>query len=391
MIPVDEAQARLLGLAVPLPFNTLKLDQAVGCYLAEDIYAKRSQPAADLSAMDGYAISFADLPGPFTVIGESAAGRPFSGAANAKQAVRILTGGHVPTGADTILVQEDARLDGDQLHLIGDGPGSVGKHIRRAGGDFDERDQLLARGALLTPGAIAAAAMGGFGKLPVGGLPKIKIIGSGDELLPPGTPCDAAHIPSSNNVMLAAMLKSLPCNVYEAGIVEDDLTKLTDALADSSEYDIIVTSGGASVGDHDLVHAALVAAGAEIDFWRVAIRPGKPVMAARIGRCIFLGLPGNPSSAYVTAFLFLLPLVRHLAGSESPLPGIKTAHISSAMQAGDNRAEYLRAYTEGNDITVFSKQDSGMVKPLAEANALVIREAHAAPVSAGELIPYFEL
>lgn len=388
MIPVAEAQARLLALAAPLPPQTLSLNQAFGHYLAEDIVAKRSQPAAHLSAMDGYAIRFADLPGPLGVIGESAAGRPFSGAIGDKQAVRIFTGAHVPGGGDTILIQEDAKIADGQLFMSGEGPGTVGKHIRRAGADFCLGDTLLTRGAWLTPGAIAAAAMGGFGQLVAGGIPKIAIIASGDELLPPGEICDTAHVPSSNNVMLAAMLRSLPCEVDDKGIVEDDLDKLIAVFANAAGSNVIVTSGGASVGDHDLVQAALAAAGAHIDFWRVALRPGKPMMAGRLGNTLVLGLPGNPSSAFVTAFLFLLPLVRHLAGSVSPFPPIQNGRISSALPEGDSRAEYLRAYVEANEITPFSKQDSGMVKPLANANALLIRRAYAAPLNAGDKAQY---
>ncbi|MEP7349012.1 MAG: molybdopterin molybdotransferase MoeA [Sphingorhabdus sp.] len=391
MIPVAEAQARLLALAAPLSPQILLLDQAFGHYLSEDIFAKRNQPAADLSAMDGYAIRFADLPGPLNVIGESAAGKPFTGDVDADQAVRIFTGAHVPEGADTVLIQEDAVAEGKQLFLSGEGPNVTGKHIRRAGGDFCEGDRLLAQGALLTPGAIAAAAMGGYGQLSVGSVPKIKIIGSGDELLPPGTICDAAHIPSSNNVMLAAMLKSLPCGVYDAGIVGDDLDKLTSAFADRANFDIIVTSGGASVGDHDLVQAALLKAGAEIDFWRVAMRPGKPLMAGRLGSSIVLGLPGNPSSAFATAFLFLLPLVRHLAGSVAPFPEIKRAKSADAFPKGQSRAEYIRARVDGEHITACARQDSGMITPLIAANALLLRPAHAPPVAENGWVDYLSL
>ena len=391
MIPVVEAQARLLALATPLSPQSVSLNDAIGHYLTEDILAKRSQPAADLSAMDGYAIRFADLPGPLDLIGESAAGRPYSGTLKAKQAVRIFTGAHVPGGGDTILIQEDASIANDRLVLGGEGPGNVGKHIRRAGADFCSGEKLLALGTLLTPGAIATAAMGGHGQLPVGGTPKIAIIASGNELVLPGETGDAALIPSSNNIMLAAMLHSLPCDVHDKGIVEDDLDKLTDAFVDAAGCDILVTSGGASVGDHDLVQAALVSAGAEIDFWRVALRPGKPMMAGRLGKTLVLGLPGNPSSAFVTAFLFLLPLVRYLTGSVSPFPIIQKARISCALPEGDDRSEYLRAHIEDNEITPFFSQDSGMVKPLANANALVIRNAHAPQLNAGDEVEYLRL
>lgn len=391
MIPVLEAQARLLALATPLSPQSFSLYDVIGHYLTEDIFAKRSQPAADLSAMDGYAIRFADLPGPFDIIGESAAGCPYSGAIEARQAVRIFTGAHIPEGGDTILIQEDASIANDRLWLGGEGPSNAGKHIRRAGADFCLGEKLLARGSRLTPGAIAAAAMGGLGQLPVGGTPKIAIIASGNELMPPGETCDAAQIPSSNNIMLSAMLRSLPCEVHDKGIVEDDLNKLTNAFVDAAGFDILVTSGGASVGDHDLVQAALVSAGAEIDFWRVALRPGKPMMAGRLGKTLVLGLPGNPSSAFVTAFLFLLPLVRYLAGSASPFPIVLKARISCALPENDNRDEYLRAYIEANEITPFFSQDSGMVKPLANANALVIRNAHAQQLNKGDEVEYLRL
>ncbi len=391
MIAVAEAQARLLALASPLPSQTLPLEQAIGRYLAEDIIAKRTQPAADLSAMDGYAIRFADLPGPFSLVGESAAGAPFAGTIGSQQAARIFTGAHVPTGADTILVQEDARAEGSLINLSGDGPNVIGKHIRRQGGDFRDGDRLVCSGALVHAGAIAAAAMAGYGALSVGGTPKIKIIGTGDELMPPGKACDVAHIPSSNNIMLHAMLKPLPCTVTDAGIVKDDLKLLTAAFGDAGHYDVILTSGGASVGDHDLVQDALKAAGAEIDFWRVAMRPGKPLMAARIGTTVVLGLPGNPSSAFVTAFLFLLPLIRHLAGSTAPYPAVALAPVTTDIPAGDNRSEYVRALIENGRIAPFGKQDSGIITPLVQANALIVRPTGCPPLKPGELTPYLAL
>ncbi len=391
MIPVADAQARLLALASPLPSQTVPLEQAIGHYLAEDIIAKRTQPAADLSAMDGYAIRFADLPGPFKLVGESAAGAPFAGIVQSHQAARIFTGAHLPAGADTILVQEDARIEDDRIFVDGDGPDSLGKHIRRQGGDFRAGDTLVAAGTHLQAGAIAAATMAGYGALSVGGTPKIKIIGTGDELIPPGEPCDAAHIPSSNNIMLRAMLSGLPCDAFDAGIVSDNLERLAAAFNDAADYDVIVTSGGASVGDHDFVQDALKAAGAEIDFWQVAMRPGKPMMAAMIGKTILLGLPGNPSSALVTAFLFLLPLVRHLAGSKMSCPKGGIAPVTVDMHSGDSRTEYLRARLENGKITPFGRQDSGMITPLIEANALLVRPAGSPPLKAGELAPYLAL
>jgi molybdopterin molybdotransferase len=391
MIGVEEAQARLLALASSLPAIDVPVAQAVGHYLAEDVVAKRTQPAADLSAMDGYAIRFADMPGPWRVIGESAAGRPFDGQLGGDEAVRIFTGAHVPGGADCILIQEEAGRDGDTLTLTGEGPRASGAHIRRKGSDFSQGERLLEAGTRLNAGAIAAAVMAGYGTLAVCKRPKVNIIGSGDELLPPGEPCDAAHIPSSNSLMLAAMLEGLPCDAEDKGIVGDNLADLEAAFLACAGSDIIVTTGGASVGDHDLVQKALRNVGAEIDFWKVAMRPGKPVMAGRLGDAIVIGLPGNPSSAFVTAFLFLLPLVRHLAGSKTPLPEVLAAHSATDLPAGGPRTDYFRARVEDGLISTFNRQDSGMLAPLSRANALLINPANTPPRSAMSTTQYLRI
>lgn len=391
MIGVEEAQARLLALAKPLPAVELPVAQAATHYLASDVVALRSQPAADLSAMDGYAVRFADMPGPWRVIGESAAGRPFAGSAGAAEAVRIFTGAHVPYGADCILIQEDAMREGDRLILKGDGPPRPGAHVRPKGDDFLHGDRLLDAGARINAGAIAAAVMAGHGTLRVGTPPRICIIASGDELRPPGEPCDDAHIPSSNNVMLAAMLSGLPCNVEDKGIIADRLSDLEATFRACADADIIVSSGGASVGDHDLVQQALRNVGADIDFWKVAMRPGKPLMAGRLGSAIVLGLPGNPSSAFVTAFLFLLPMVRHMAGSASPLPPMLTGILGNDLPSGGNRTDYFRAMVENNVITTLYKQDSGLAVPLAKANALVVNPINAPSRSATSTAQYLVL
>lgn len=391
MIGVDEAQARLLALASPLRSIELPVAQAAKHYLAEDVVAKRTQPAADLSAMDGYAIRFADMPGPWRVTGESAAGKPFVGSLGAGEAVRIFTGAHVPDGADSILIQEEAGRDGDVLTLTGKGPAALEAHLRRRGGDFSEGEHLLEAGTRINAGTIAAAVMAGYGALSVGGRPKISIIGSGDELLPPGEPCDAAHIPSSNSVMLATMLDGLPCDAEDNGIVADNLADLEAAFRACAGSNIIVTTGGASVGDHDLVQKALRNVGAEIDFWKVAMRPGKPVMAGRLGNAIVLGLPGNPSSAFVTAFLFLLPLVRHLAGSQSPLPEILSAPLGTDLPPGGQRTDYFRASLENGVISIFNRQDSGMLVPLSLANALLVNPANVPPRSATSIAQYLRI
>ncbi len=377
MIGLEEAQQRLFALASPLSRVSLPLIQSSGRYLYEDIAAKRTQPAADLSAMDGYAIRFADLPGDLNIIGESAAGRPFEGALSAGHTVRIFTGAHVPRGADTILIQEDAAISAGTLSLTGDGPGQIGLHIRKTGSDFQLDQVLLSKGQLITPGVIAAAAMANHAALPVHAAPKISIIGTGDELALPGSDFDSSKIPSSNNVMLSAMLAPYPCDVTDHGIAADSIEDLKQKFINCSGSDVIITSGGASVGDHDLVHKALLELDADMSFWRVAIRPGKPILAGKLGKAIFIGLPGNPSSAFVTAVLFVLPLMRYLLGAIDPLPAIRSAIASREFAPGGNRTEFIRARVDADGIRTFGGQDSGLTVPLASANALLIREANA--------------
>jgi len=392
MISVAEAQARLLALASPLPSVELELAKAARHYLHGPLHAKRTQPAADLSAMDGYALSSTTFPGPWQVVGESAAGRPFAGALEHNQAARIFTGAHVPAGADTILIQEDASRDGDTLMTTAKDALAPGKHIRTAGGDFSSGDTVLATGTLLEAGPCALAAMAGHGTVQVGRWPHVTIVTTGDELLPPGIECSSAQIPSSNSPMLHAMLSNLPCKITDAGIIADRLTDLETRLsALASTADIIVTTGGASVGDHDLVQTALRNIGADMDFWKVAMRPGKPVMAGKIGSTIILGLPGNPSSAFVTAFLFLLPLIRHMAGSLSPLPEIFEAKTDNTLFPGGSRTEYVRGRVEGGSITPFTSRDSGLVSPLSHSNALIIREVDAPATPSGAVVQYHRL
>jgi molybdopterin molybdotransferase len=392
MISVAEAQARLLALASPLPSVELELTKAARHYLHGTLHAKRTQPAADLSAMDGYALSSAAFPGPWHVIGESAAGRPFDGVLEHTQAVRIFTGAHVPAGADTVLIQEDALRDGDTLMTTAKDALAPGMHIRTAGGDFSSGDTVLTTGTFLEAGPCALAAMAGHGTVQVGRWPHVTIVGTGDELLPPGIECSPAQIPSSNSPMLHTMLSNMPCKITDAGIIADKLTDLETRLsALASTTDIIVTTGGASVGDHDLVQAALRNIGADMDFWKVAMRPGKPVMAGKIGKTILLGLPGNPSSAFVTAFLFLLPLIRHMAGSLSPLPEIFEAKTTNALFPGGSRTEYVRARVEGGSITVFTSRDSGLVSPLSHSNALIIRDVDAPATPSGAVVQYHRL
>jgi molybdopterin molybdotransferase len=389
LLPVEEAQARLLALRKPLPTENITFFECLDRYSSDDILAARDQPAAPLSAMDGYAIRFEDLPGPWTIIGESAAGTAPDRGVNAGEAMRIFTGAMLPDGADTVVVQEDVSANGAVLTLTGDGPGTRGRHIRARASDFAAGDCLLPAGTRLTPGAIAAAAMSGAGQLAVGRRPRVAILTTGDELVQAGRPLAPGQIPDSNSPMLAAMLAGEPAIVSLPHHVRDDraiLTKLLNELA--RRHDVIVTVGGASVGDHDHVRGALADAGGTIDFWKIAMRPGKPLIAGTIGDAVLLGLPGNPSSAFVTATLFLLPLVRHLAGARDPLPAIHQAPLAIALDGGGARRDYLRARLERGRLTPLIGQDSGRTSPLAVANALLIREIAAPPRDAGAMADY---
>ena len=383
LVPVAEAQARLFALADPVPTEMLPIRQAAGRWAAADIAARRTQPVADLSAMDGYAIRFADLPGPWRVTGESAAGRPFAGTVAAGEAVRIFTGAALPDGADTVLVQEEAAREGERLMLGGEGPAHRGRNVRARGLDFHDGDRLIAAGERLTPARIAVAATGGQGSLPVRRAVRVALAATGDELVPAGGPISGAQLPESNGVMLAAMLADLPVEIVDLGILPDRLDVLTEAFR-SVEADLLVTTGGASVGDHDLVRPALLAAGGEIDFWRIALRPGKPMMAGRLGQTLVLGLPGNPVSAFVTATLFVRPLIAHLAGAADPLPVTTHALLGEDLPANGGRTDYLRARLEDGRAYASTIQDSSMLLTLARSTCLILRPAHAPAARAGE-------
>ena len=385
LLPVADAQRRVFALASPLPGERAPLVEAAGRWAAADVTARRDQPSQDLSAMDGWAIRFAERPGPWAIAGESAAGGGLDHALGVGEAARIFTGAPMPAGADSVLIQEEATADGTTVRMTGQGPPRIGHHIRRCGSDFTHGAVLIERGTLLTPARIALAALGGHGAIPVRRRPRIAIISTGDELVAPGADTPGSLLPSSNAPMLAASLAGTPATVADRGIVADRLDLITAALIEAAAHaDIIVTSGGASVGDHDLLRPALERAGATIDFWRIAMKPGKPLMAGRLGDAVVLGLPGNPVSAYVTAELFLKPLVRHLSGATDPLPATREGVLGAPLAPTGARAEYLRArLVEGRLIEVAS-QDSAAVRALAAADCLVIRPPHAPAASAGE-------
>lgn len=383
LLPVVDAQARVLSLAAPLAVEHVPLVAAAHRFAAADVVARRTQPASDLSAMDGYAVRHADLDRPLRLIGESAAGRPFGGTVGAGETVRIFTGAAMPEGADCVLVQEEARIEGPIVHLAGEGPGHPGRNVRRRGLDFAEGDVLIPAGAAITPARLAVAAIGGHAHLPVRQRVRVAIAATGDELVPAGAPLTAGQLPESNGVMLAAMLAPMGVEIIDLGILPDRADMLEAAFR-SVAADVLVTTGGASVGDHDLVRPALEAAGANIDFWRIALRPGKPMMAGRLGRTVVLGLPGNPVSAFVTAELFVKPLIRHLAGAIDPFAATVRAPLGEDLPANGERTDYLRAELRDGAAFASTIQDSSMLRTLARSTCLIVRPPHASAARTGD-------
>lgn len=390
LLPVAEAQLRLFALASPVAIERVPLAAAAGRWAASDIHALRTQPSADLSAMDGYAIRFPDLPGPWRVIGESAAGRAFAGTVQPGEAVRIFTGAPLPVGTDTVMVQEEAGRDGATLILTGEGPRTPGRNVRRRGLDFTEGDLLLRSGDRLTAARLALAGTAGHGTLAVRRKIRVAIAATGDELVPPGTPVGEAQLPETNRLMLAAQIGDLPVELIDLGILPDRQQALESAFR-SLDADLLVTSGGASVGDHDLVRPALEAAGATIDFWKIALRPGKPMMAGKLGEAMVLGLPGNPVSAFVTTVLFVRPLIACLSGARDPLPVTHTAILGEPLAANGERTDYLRAEMSDGRARASTIQDSSMLGTLARAGCLIVREPHAPAAKTGDPVEILDL
>ena len=390
-LALEDAQARLLALAPRIAAETVPAEAALGRVLAEDLLAARTQPPADLSAMDGYALGEGE--GPWRLVGESRAGAPYREVLGEGEAARISTGAMVPPGAGRILMQEDA-VDTDGIIAATEVP-PPGRHIRPRGLDFHAGDRLLARGTRLTPAAIALALAGGHAALPVTRTLRVAVLDSGDELSADPAACLPHQIPASNGAMIAAMLGEWGCAVQRIGPVPDDRAALAAALAQAEGADILVTSGGASVGDHDLIKPALADWGAETDFWRVAIKPGKPLLVATRpraeGRQVILGLPGNPVSSFVTAFLFAVPLVRAAAGERAALPRPVTLAAGEDLPAVGPRREFLRAVREGDAVRLAGSQDSSALSALAAADGLIDRPAHAPPLAQGEPLTVYLL
>jgi molybdopterin molybdotransferase len=390
-MPVAEALARVLADASPLAVEAAPLGDAHGRVLSADVKALRMQPPADVSAMDGYAVRAADVvrvPARLKLIGEVAAGHPFGGKVGAGEAARIFTGGVLPAGADTIVIQENTTREGNTV-VVATSSGK-GRHVRVAGLDFAVGTVLLATGRRLTDRDLALAAAMNHPTVPVHRRPKIAVLATGDELVMPGANPGPGEIVYSNGYATMALARHEGADVVDLGIVPDRLDETAAAIrrARASGADILVTSGGASVGDHDLVQNALASEGLALSFWKVAMRPGRPMLHGRLRHMHVLGLPGNPVSAYVCAVLFLVPLIRRLAGRSDCEPEIESAVLGCDLPENDERADYLRAaLTSGSDgppvATPFPVQDSSMLTPLAKADCLLIREPYAPPAVAG--------
>jgi molybdopterin molybdotransferase len=391
LLRVDEAKSRVLMGVKSVSTETVKLDRALGRVLARAIKATRDQPPFSASAMDGYAVRWDDLaqtPARLKVIGMAPAGHAFAGKLGKGEALRIFTGGPMPRGADTVVIQENTERDGDVV-AIRQAP-QKGYSVRAKGLDFRKGETLLEAGMVLDVGKIGLAAAMNCPDLPVRRQPRVALFTTGDELVKVGGKPRPDQIVSSNGPALAAFITRFGGAPQDFGIIPDKLSATVRAIARAEASDILVTTGGASVGDHDFVREALIAAGVKIDFWKIAMRPGKPLMFGRKGALRVIGLPGNPVSALICARLFLKPLLDKMLGrpSEPPPP---LARLTIAMAENDSRQDYVRSSLARDETGVLlatphGKQDSSMLRTLAASDGLIIRAPHALAAAAGSLV-----
>lgn len=393
MLSVDQALARIIDALKPLPAEQIAVTDALGRVLAEDIASRRTQPPAAVSAMDGYAVRAADVttvPAVLKVIGQAPAGEAFAGSVRAGQAVRIFTGGPVPAGADTIVIQENTEAGDGTVKVLRDA--AEGQFVRPAGLDFRAGEVRLKAGRVLTARDVGLAAAMNVPWLMVRRRPRVAILVTGDEIVMPGDPIGPSQIVSSNSIALAAAVRVFGGEPCLLGIAPDDRDALATMAGGAAGADLLLTSGGASVGDHDLVQSVLGEIGFELDFWKIAMRPGKPLIFGRVGDTPVLGLPGNPVSALVCAIVYLRPaLARMLGASEAAAAPRLTARLAEPLGENDERQDYLRAKLAGDAdgglvVTPFSRQDSSMLAHLSAADCLIVRAPHAAPLDAGAVV-----
>jgi len=396
MISVEEARQRILSALRPTPAEVVALAAAWSRVTAEPVLARLTQPPADVSAMDGYALRAADgvSHASLTVIGVAPAGHPFDSTVGPGQAVRLFTGSVVPPGADAILLQEDATRDGDDLRV--NEAVTLGRHIRRAGQDFAAGDRVIPAGRRITARDVGLAAAANHPWLSVHRLPRIAILATGDEIAMPGEPIPPGGIVSSNAHALAALVRAAGGEPVVLPVARDEHAAIAAVADQVLGMDMLVTTGGASVGDHDLVIEALQARGMTLDFWQIAMRPGKPLLFGQLGATPVLGLPGNPVSALVCAILFLLPALCRLSGLPAAPPPVTKAVLGAALQPNDRRADHLRATVARGPhgqvvVTPFEVQDSAMLRRLANADALILRAPHAPALAEGAAVEIIRL
>ncbi len=393
MIPVEEAVARIRAAFAPLPAETVPLAAARGRVLAEDVAARVTQPPFPVSAMDGYAVRAEDVvqtPVTLREIGRVPAGGRFEGRVGRGETVRIFTGARMPEGTDAVVIQENVTADGESITVrIGAGEG---RYVRPAGLDFRAGDVGVCGGRRLDARAIGLAAAMNRPWLAVRRRPRIALLATGDEIVMPGEPIGENQIVSANTLALQAVVEGHGGEAVNLGIAQDDAQSLTRLAAGARGTDLLVTTGGASVGEHDLIRSVLGDRGLSLDFWKIAMRPGKPLMFGTVGETRLLGLPGNPVSSLVCAHVFLRPALERMLGlEEGAAPGPRTARLGADLDANDERQDYLRSALEtGADgvpvATPFSRQDSSMISLLARAQCLVVRPPHAPPARCGETV-----
>ncbi|MGI9500227.1 MAG: molybdopterin molybdotransferase MoeA [Geminicoccaceae bacterium] len=396
MISVEDALARITKAFTPLPSEWVALANARGRVLTEDLVAPRDQPHQDISAMDGYAVRSKDLAdgqAVLTLIGEAPAGGRFEGTIGPGQTVRIFTGGPVPEGADAIAIQENAKADGELITFTGEV--SAGRFIRPAGLDVRKGTVTLRAGTILRARDLGLAAGLNRVWLPVRRRPRIALLATGDELVRPGDALGPDRIVTTNSVTLGAMIESWGGEAVDLGIIQDRAEAFACILPELRGVDLIVTIGGASVGERDLVRQALGEKGLAVDFWKIAMRPGKPLMFGHVGGIPLLGLPGNPVSSAVCSVLFVKAVIRSLQGLD-PNPVEVPAALGSALNANDERQDYLRATTawwhDGRLIaTPAARQDSAMFAVFAGADCLIKRPPSAKKAEAGDMVSIIPL
>ena len=396
LLSVDDALNRILKNVTPMDVETVPLTQAHMRVLRQDVEAKLTQPPFDASSMDGYAVRAADItevPASLELIGEAAAGHGLNAEVSPGQAARIFTGAPLPKGSDCVVMQENTERDGDNVRILE--KADAGNFIRPRGFDFNKGSRLIKQGHPLSDRDIALSAAMGHGELTVSKRPKVAILATGDELVYPGETPGPDQIIASNGYALAPMIEKAGGDPVLLDIARDNRQSLDARIEDGSRADILVTIGGASVGDHDLVNAALSARGMELDFWKIAMRPGKPLMFGRLGQQYVLGLPGNPVSSYVCALVFLVPLIRNLLENKAATASVHSAILAQDIEANGSRQHYLRgkfeeiAHDDGTTtlgVSAYSSQDSARLALLHEADCLIIREINAPPLKAGKSV-----